>query len=338
MHLKLRKPTSKLILGTALALVVSVPAASAFDLSFLNQIFSVVERTLGVSQGQWSQDALGVLQTIKDILAGKLPSGGDWETLPPILGSDFPTGPLGLPDPSQVGKQTDPNAPTNPNGPNSSHQSTAAGVLAKPQTPEESYVSHTRRESLTSTQVQGYTNTVLGAAGQKRTANQLIQSESYRSASADALRAITQQSQDSAQQAQLAETESGQADQTASAAQSDTESLAVLKKTALIQSNIAALGYNQSTQASAASNQASIQSGQLHAIAGGQSISNQILSDLKVGQAYQMMEATDTTQAIMQLNQADKNARRAQTQNTVDSIDLYYIPGLTLNTTGGTTR
>ena len=333
MHLKLRKPTSKLILGSVLALLVSVPAASAFDLSFLNQIFSVVESTLGVSQGQWSQDALGVIQAIKDILAGKLPSGGGWETLPPILGGDFPTGPLGLPDSSQVGKQTDPNAPTNPN---SSQQGTAAGVLNKPQTPEQSYVSHTRRESLTSTQVQGYTNTVLGAAGQKRTENQLTQSESYRSASADALRAITQQSQDSAQQAQLAETESAQADKTASEAQSDTESLAVLKKAALIQSNIAALGYNQSGQLSAASNQASIQSGQLHAIAGGQSISNQLLGDLKIGQAYQMMEATNTTQAIMQLNQADKNERRAQTQNTVDSIDLYYIPGLVPNISGGT--
>ncbi|MGB8698174.1 MAG: hypothetical protein WCD18_02050, partial [Thermosynechococcaceae cyanobacterium] len=194
---------------------------------------------------------------------------------------------------------------------------------------EQAYVKHARQDNLTSLQVQSYVAGVLDKNGQQRMADQLKQSGSYAESTQGGLQETVKQSQQAAIAAQEAETAAQTAKTTAEKAQGETESQAVLKDIAMINAQIAANGASHAAQLSSLSNQSSVQSGQLSAIAGTTAISNQILTDLKIGQAYQTMEITNTSQAVRQLNEDSRNERRGISNTVVDSIDLYYIPSLT---------
>ncbi|MGB8700043.1 MAG: hypothetical protein WCD18_11560, partial [Thermosynechococcaceae cyanobacterium] len=177
--------------------------------------------------------------------------------------------------------------------------------------------------------VQSYVAGVLDQNGQQRMADQLKQSGSYAASAQGGLQETVKQSQQAATSAQDAETAAATAKTANEKAQGETESQAVLKDIATINAQIAANGASHASQLSSLSNQASIQSGQLSAIAGTTAISNQLLTDLKIGQTYQTMEMTNSSQAIRQMNEDNRNERRGISNTTVDSIDLYYIPSLT---------
>ena len=166
-------------------------------------------------------------------------------------------------------------------------------------------------------------------------ADLLKQSGSYSAASKGGLSTTVQQSGAAAQAAQETETEAKTADEEATKAQSETESQAVLKHIAKISNSAVKNSASQAKQLSALSNQGSVQSGQLAAIAGSADVSNQLLTDLKIGQAYQLKEATNASQAIRQMSEDSRTKDRSISNDAVDSVDLFSVPGLAQTRFGG---
>lgn len=314
MDIRFPKQSKRILVAAVLSVFIAVPAASALDLSFLTQVLTAVEQSLGVSQGEFSEDSALILNTLKSVLAGQLPAGINADSITKAI-----LGALGLPDPTQIGTE---------GGTDNTQQNTDAGIEANPTTPEGSYVSYSRNALLTTAQAQSYARSTLSQAGQTLSANQLQQSQSYVSASQSGVTETTKQSQQAAQSASSAETTSSNAQDESDLAQKETESQAVLKHIAAIAAKQAQMQAGSSDQNSYLSNQLSVASGQLHALVGQQAVSNQILIALKNGQAYQMMEATNATRALSEINEAGRQERQANAQTVSDSVNLYNFQGL----------
>lgn len=311
------------ILITASALVVAAPmaVASFVEDPDLTQITNqTMEEVFNINNGTWVNPGIDVVGQISEIASGSFEVN---DILKTVLGKI--KGVLGLPDPTEVEPEVE-------TGDVESQPTDEGHELAMRQIktilyPEQAYTRQGHTESMSTAQVQAYIASVLGKDGQQSLANQINQSQSYAETAQSGLQHMAQLSGAAQKESQTATTAAASGQAIAQRAQGRKMSQEVLKDNTALLAEMGKIDAAQSNQLSLLSNQASIQSGQITGISGQMGIGNQLLAQLRVGQAYQTIETTNISQAIAQLNEAERDDSRRTLTAVSRSIDMYNVPG-----------
>ncbi len=339
-HNKRKKPnhTTIVLLALVLGLSTTTAAVAGFvnDRSSVQQVFDLLGGATGKKDADPVDQALDGIDTVDetvDTVSDALRQAEEFYrriTNNNISGAisqiEAILGELGILDPSkypgEIGEIV-----TEPGG-------TTKGTVptGTPITPERIYEQQQMvTDTANSDGLWIHTDSVLGnglGEGQERLAATKQLSTASAAAAKSSYGRSSSESQQTYQNAELAQNASTAAEKLSQQAQGRTASQDILKDLASQQSEVGKANAAISRQLATLSNQSAIAAGQTAALATQSQVANEHLQELRVGQAMGNLQLHDIFNAQRHANQMQVLEQQKTAQLAVGSTDAIYIPGL----------